>query len=137
MAFFWGLGSAIFNTMIFTNQELSAIFKMATVVANADGNISNEETALMAIELVRFGVSEEKSQIIMRESLNLSPAEACIIISKMTYEEKRYVTAYLGTMICADGKIEDSEMRAWGLTSQICNLPTMSLGEAIEIMKNL
>ena len=71
--------------MIFTNQELSAIFKMATVVANADGNISNEETALMAIELVRFGVSEEKSHIIMRESLNLSPAEACIIISKMTY----------------------------------------------------
>ncbi|MBO7230751.1 MAG: TerB family tellurite resistance protein [Bacteroidaceae bacterium] len=123
--------------MIFTNQELSAIFKMATVVAGADGNVSNEETALMAIELIRFGVSEEKSQIIMKEGLALSPAEACVIISKMTNEEKKYVTAYLGTMICADGKIEDSEMKAWALISKICNLPTMSLGDAIEILGKL
>ena len=123
--------------MIFTNQELSAIFRMATVVASADGNISDEETALMALELLRFGVSEEKSQIIMKEGLSLSPAEACIIISNMTSEEKRYVTAYLGVMICADGKIEDSEMKTWALTSKICNLPAMSLGDAIEIMKNL
>lgn len=123
--------------MIFTNQELSAIFRMATVVANADGNISEEETALMALELLRFGVSKEKSQFIMREALKLSPAEACIIISKMTNEEKRYVTAYLGTMICADGEIKDSEMKAWALTSRICNLPTMNLSDAIEIMRNL
>lgn len=123
--------------MIFTNQELSAILRIATVIAGADGNISNEETALMALELLRFGVSEEKSQIITREASTLSPAEACIIISKMTSEEKRYVTAYLGTMICADGKIEDSEMRAWALISKICNLPTMSLKEAIEILRKL
>lgn len=123
--------------MIFTNQELAAIFRMATVVAGADGNISNEETALMALELLRFGVSEEKSQVIMKEALALSPAEACVIISKMTNEEKRYVTAYLGTMICADGKIEDSEMRAWALTSKICSLPTMSLSDAIEILREL
>ena len=110
---------------------------MATVVANADGNISEEETALMALELLRFGVSKEKSQFIMREALKLSPAEACIIISKMTNEEKRYVTAYLGTMICADGEIKDSEMKAWALTSRICNLPTMNLSDAIEIMRNL
>lgn len=123
--------------MIFTNQELSAILRIATVIAGADGNISNEETALMALELLRFGVSEEKSQIITREASTLSPAEACIIISKMTSEEKRYVTAYLGTMICADGKIEDSEVRTWALISKICNLPTMSLKEAIEILRKL
>ena len=123
--------------MIFTNQELSAIFKMATIVAGSDGNISTEETNLMALELLRFGVSEEKSQIIMKEGLKLSPPEACSIISKMTNEEKRYVTAYLGTMICADGKIEDAEMKTWTVISKLCNLPTMSLGDAIEIMSNL
>ena len=123
--------------MWFTNQELSAIFRMAVVVADSDGNISNEETALMALELVRFGVSEEKTKSIMVEALKLSPAEACVIISKMTSEEKKYITAYLGTIICADGKIENAEMRAWALISKICNLPTMSLGDAIEIMRNL
>ena len=39
--------------------------------------------------------------------------------------------------MCADGKIEDSEMRAWALTSKICSLPTMSLGDAIEILGKL
>lgn len=128
------------NTLIimwFTDRELSAIFRMAVVVADADGNISDEETALMALELVRFGTSEEKTHSIMIEALKLSPVDACVTISKMTSEEKRYVTAYLGTMICADGKIKDSEMRAWALTSKICGLPTMSLGDAVEIMKTL
>ena len=123
--------------MWFTDRELSAIFRMAVVVADADGNISNEETVLMAREFVRFGVSEDKVQSIMVEALQLSPADACVTISKMTSEEKRYVTAYLGTIICVDGRIQDSEMRAWALTSKICDLPTMSLGDAIEIMKNL
>ena len=123
--------------MVFTKKELSAIFKMATVIANADGNISQEETALMALELVRFGVKEDESQDIMKEGLKLPPAEACLIISQMTGEEKRYVTAYLGTMICADGKIQDSEMKTWALTSKICGLPTMSIGEALKIITNL
>ena len=123
--------------MWFTDRELSAIFRMAVVVADADGNISNEETVLMAREFVRFGVSEDKVQSIMVEALQLSPADACVTISKMTSEEKRYVTAYLGTIICVDGRIQDSEMRAWALTSKICGLPTMSLGDAIEKMKNL
>ena len=47
--------------MIFTNQELGAILKMAIVMADADGKVTNEETALMFVELVRFGVvSEDK-----------------------------------------------------------------------------
>ena len=123
--------------MVFTNQELSAILCMANVVASADGNTSEIEVKLMVGEIIRFGVSEEKSQIILRDAFNLSPAEACAIISKMTSEEKRYVTAYLGTMICADGKIEESELKVWVLISKICNLPTMTLKDAVEIMSNL
>ena len=48
--------------MIFTGQELSAILKMAMAIAASDGHISSEETALMAIELMRFGVDEEKTK---------------------------------------------------------------------------
>ncbi len=105
-------------------------------IAEADGNVSKEETTLMALELVRFGVSEEKTNVIINETSKLSTTEACVIISKMTSEEKKYVTAYLGTMICADGRIEESEIKIWSLTSAICNLPAMSLREAVEFMKN-
>lgn len=55
----------------------------------------------------------------------------------MTNEEKKYVTAYLGTIICADGKIEDSEIKTWALVTTICDLPKMSLREAIELMGKL
>lgn len=123
--------------MIFTNQELGAILKMATVMANADGHISEEEKTMMAVELLRFGVNENKASVITKEAATLTPVEACIIISKMTNEEKRYVTAYLGAMICADGKIENSEIKAWALISNLCNLPQMTIKEALDIMTNL
>lgn len=55
----------------------------------------------------------------------------------MTNEEKKYVTAYLGAIICADGKIEDSEIKAWSLISSICDLPRMSIKEALEIINKL
>lgn len=57
--------------MIFTGQELSAILKMAMAIAASDGHISSEETALMAIELMRFGVDEEKTKIISSKAANL------------------------------------------------------------------
>ena len=123
--------------MIFTNQELGAILKMALVMAAADGHVSEEEKTLMAIELTRFGVSNEKTKVIIQEATQLDTTEACIIIAKMTNEEKKYVTAYLGVMICADGKVEDSELKTWSLISNICNLPQMSIKEAIEIMQKL
>ena len=110
---------------------------MAMAIAASDGHISSEETALMAIELMRFGVDEEKTKIISSKAANLDFAEACVIISKMTNEEKKYVTAYLGTIICADGKIEDSEIKTWALVTTICDLPKMSLREAIELMGKL
>lgn len=123
--------------MIFTNQELGAILKVATIIAGVDGNVAEEEKVLMAVELMRFGVSNEKTKIIGKEAANLNLTEACVIISKMTNDEKKYVTAYFGTMICADGNIEESELKTWSLISAVCDLPRMSLEESIEIMKNL
>lgn len=50
--------------MIFTNQEMAAILSMAIVIAKADGKVTDEETAMMALEFARFGVSPEKSELI-------------------------------------------------------------------------
>jgi hypothetical protein len=55
----------------------------------------------------------------------------------MNAEEKRYVTAFLGTLICVDGDIQDSEMKLWSLVSALCDLPTMNIMEAVNIMANL
>lgn len=67
----------------------------------------------------------------------MNSSTALSIISTMKDEEKRYVTAYLGTMIAADRDINDKEVALWGLISTLCDLPTMTINEAIELISNL
>ena len=123
--------------MVFTNRELAAILRLAHAVANADGRVTNDEQKIIANELVRFGVDSKKFDVISGLAANMVNGEACQIVSKMTSEEKRYVAAYLGTMVVADRNIEDSEMKLWSLISALCDLPTMSLMEAVKIMASL
>ena len=123
--------------MFFTNNELCAVLKLALVMANADGKVSEEESAMMCLELLRFGVDQDKVKTLARLGDKMSNVEACKIVSNMTADEKKYVTAYLGTIICADGKIDDSELKTWALITALCDLPTMSIGEAIAIMSDL
>lgn len=123
--------------MVFTNQELGAILKVVGVVANADNKVTKEESALMLVELLRFGVVGEKADVIIGEAEKFDFIGACLVISKMTYSEKKYVAAYFGAMICVDGKIDKVELNAWKLISHMCDLPVMHLEEAVEIMRNL
>ena len=123
--------------MFFTNNELCAILKLALVMANADGKVSEEESAMMCLELLRFGVDQDKVKVLAGLGDKMSNLEACKIVSNMNADEKKYVTAYLGAIICADGNIDDSELKAWAVITALCDLPTMSIGEAIQIMSKL
>jgi uncharacterized membrane protein YebE (DUF533 family) len=106
-------------------------------MANSDGKVSSEETMVIVNEMSRFGVDQNKGRIIAELGSNMSHAECCRIVSNMNAEEKRYVTAFLGTLICVDGDIQDSEMKLWSLVSALCDLPTMNIMEAVNIMANL
>ena len=123
--------------MVFTNQELAAILRLAHAIAIADGKVTKEETQMIVLEISRFGVDQDKARLISEIGDKMSYGDCCQVVSNMTAEEKKYVTAYLGTLICADGNIDDSEMKLWSLISAMCNLPTMNIVEAIQIMANL
>lgn len=123
--------------MTFTNEELSAIYRLAQAMAQADGKVAKEEIAIIILELQRFGVDQNKAKIIIEMSEKMSYSEACQIVSRMIPSEKRYVTAYLGALICADGNIDDSEMKLWSLITAICDLPEMNIFEALDIMAKL
>ena len=123
--------------MIFTNQELPAILRLAHAMANADGKITNEETQMIVLEMKRFGVDVNNARLIAEIGDKMPYGECCQIVSNMTAEEKKYVTAFLGTLICADGDVDDSEMKLWSLISTLCDLPTMNIFEAVKIMANL
>ena len=54
----------------------------------------------------------------------------------MDEEKKRYVAALLGTILIIDGDVDDDELKLWRFTSEICSLPTMSIGEAVLYLDN-
>lgn len=123
--------------MQLSGHELSAIVKLAISVAAADNKFATEEKVMIAREIARFNVPQNKVQYILEEAQEMSGQEAIVVMASLNPEEKKYATAFLGTLIAIDGEITDSEVERWSLISALCDLPTMSIGEAANYMANL
>lgn len=118
--------------MNFSGLELKAIVNLATAIAKSDGNVAEAEMAVVANELVLFGVTEDQVEDIVFGASGMSNKDAIAVVSMMDDYHKKYVTAFLAMVIAADGKIEDSEVRMWSLITLLCGLPKMSIAEGIE-----
>lgn len=114
---------------------MSAIAKLALAMAAADGNVEKCELSYIALELARFGVKDADS--ILKGADNMEPSVALTIVSQMISDEKKYVAAYLGTLMAVNGEIDDKELALWRLTSTLCGLPTMTIKEAINYIQNM
>ncbi len=121
--------------MTFNGLEMSAVTKLALVMAAADGKVEKTELAYMALEMTRFGIKD--AEPILNGAQAMDPTIAMAIVEKFDYERKKYVAAYLGAMMAADGDIADKELAIWRLTSTLCGLPSMNIQEAINHIKNL
>lgn len=122
------------ESLSFTRQEMAAIIKLGTVMAAADRHLHENETTMMATEALRFNLSEKDFGQMLTSSDKMEAKEALFTIATMTDSQKRYVTAYLGTLMSIDGNIDDKEMALWSMVSSLCKLPTMSIADAIEYM---
>ena len=114
---------------------MSAITKLALAMAAADGEVEKTELTYMAIEMARFGIND--AEPILKGAEAMDPTIALAIVEKFDYERKKYVAAYLGTMMAANGDIDDKELALWRLTSTLCGLPSMNIQEAINHIKNI
>lgn len=123
--------------MRFNGLEISAITKLAKAMVMADGKVKEIEIAVMTNELQRFGVQKNQIQALLETGDAMEIAQAMGVVSGLDYQHKRYVSAYLGTIMAADMDIDDTEMALWRLISTLCELPTMNIKEALEIMANL
>ncbi len=52
------------------------------------------------------------------------------IIKSMDYQKKKYVAAYLGTIMMIDEDIDEKEFAVWNRIITMAGLPTMSVREA-------
>lgn len=123
--------------MTFSGKELVAIISVAKKMVMADEKVEPGELAVMSAELMRFGVQQKQLSTLFIASDNMESSLAIALIAGMDDERKKYVASYLGTIMAADGDIDDRELVLWQLVSTLCDLPTMSVGDAISNMKNL
>lgn len=132
-----GLGRQSLNIMTFSGQELTAIIKIAKSMVLADGKIEPSEIAVMTREFMRFGVLQDQVDLLLKASDNIEASQAVALIARMDEERKKYVASYLGVIMASDGDIDDNELALWTLISTLCGLPTMTVMDAINNMKDL
>lgn len=124
--------------MTFTEKQLTAILKVGTLMVFADGRVENAETMVVAQEFARLGVRDgERFKRLHNLSEAMSNEDMFSTITNMNYEQKKYVTAFLGVILAIDGNIDDKEMALWTLTSLICKLPQMNINDAIDYLNSL
>jgi len=121
--------------MCFSENELTAIVRMAKAMAAADGKIDAKELILIAGELASFASGIDGSRI-LDSSDNMSADEALRILNRLTPEEKKYVCGYLAAISTADGNVDDKEIAVWKLVSTLANFPTMTFQQALSFWRN-
>lgn len=123
--------------MKFSTKEFSAVLHLSKAMILADGKVEPIELAVIAKEFKRFVVGSVQTDVLLHNADNMEFAEAVATVSIMNQENKRYVAAFLGTIMTVDMNISDSEMALWKLISTLCDLPTMNVKEAVSIMASL
>ena len=123
--------------MRFNRKELTAILKMANSMVMADGGVDEKEVHVITHELLRFNVPQDHIEPLLRESSVMDASEAFAILASLDVERKKYVSSYLGTIMAADGDIDDKEMALWRLVSTLCGFPTMTVVDAMSNMAGL
>lgn len=125
------------ESLQFSQKEMAAIIAVAKAMTLADGNLDKREVSMMSKEALRFGIVPDDFMNLLRKSDDMELEETFAVIAVMNEAQKRYVTAYLGTMMAVDGNIDDAEMKLWNFVSLICKLPTMSILDAIAYIHNV
>ena len=123
--------------MRFTELEFSAITKIVIAVINADGRVEENEVRCMAKEALRFGFKDNDIEKFITEANTMETSQAIAVINSFDDERKKYVCAYLGTIMAVDGNLNDKEVALWRLVSSMCRLPEMSIKESITYISSM
>jgi len=104
---------------------------------DADGVVDKRELSVIALELTRFGVTREEAEDIVRAADSFEVSDIVPTIKAMDAASKRYVGAYLATIMASDGEVVEAEVKMWNIVSLLCGIPDMSITEAIEVLHEL
>lgn len=116
--------------------QMAAVIKAANAMIGADGKVDENETQLLAHELINFGVEPSELPNLLQLGNIMEPATMMATLSAMNDSQKKYVSGFLAAIMVSDGDIDDNEKKLWQLTSTLMGCPKMSLGDALDYWRN-
>ncbi|PIE84018.1 MAG: hypothetical protein CSA07_03955 [Bacteroidia bacterium] len=122
---------------MFNREEITAVARLAHTMIVADGEVDQNEMEAFAGELQRFGVGEAEVPKLMEAMFAMKPVDAMAKVAHMNPNQKRYVCAFLAGIMVIDGEVHEEEIAVWRMTSFYCELPEMSIEEALEYLVDL
>ena len=116
--------------MYFSNLEKTAIAQVSLRMIAADGKVYSKEHVVTFQIWSKMQITKEH----LKEADQMADLTSLSIIASMDSHKKRFVAAFLGVIMAADGDIDEKELALWRLVSSMCNLPTMRLTECPKII---
>jgi tellurite resistance protein len=89
--------------------QFIALIKLGKAMQAADGRLDDEELNVMSAVVISFGVSPSDYAEMLVLSDEIDATTALGIIAGMNASQKRYVCAFLATIMVADGDIDPKE----------------------------
>ena len=119
----------------FTKNEIVAIYKVAKMMAEADGVVLHQEMRGIEEEMSKLNFVEEEYNKVVIDGEKTSAIDALVVLSKMEDIKKKYVSSFLGYFISIDDDIADVELALWTFIVNVANLPKMNIRQAVEIYR--
>lgn len=121
----------------FSKDEIVAVYKAAYLMIIADGKVMAEEIEIVDEAMHKLGIWD---LFILEDIKNLAKEiteEECYgQLAFLDKEQKRFVSAMLGTISSSDGDIDDSELELWRKICSNSDLPKMNNRQAIAIFQS-
>ena len=121
--------------MTFNKLQFIALIKLGKAMQAADGRLDEQELNVMSAVVISFGVTPSDYAEMLVLSDEIDATTALGIIASMTSSQKKYVCAFLATIMVADGDVDPKEHALWNLTTALCDLPVMTIKEALDYIQ--
>lgn len=117
-------------TLNLSYEDLASVVCLAVHLANADGNVADEEKAaiLKAItDQYDFEGKQDLLQELLNDGIAMSPQVALQHISEFGAVEKQWTSNFFVKTIVADGNLEENEKSLYWDIQEKCGLPDHNL----------
>jgi hypothetical protein len=123
------------------NNKLYAIGQLGKSLENMGIEVAidkregeNKDDSLIINQFISSGVIQENKYEFHYKENDINQKYS--VISDEDGEQKKFVSAMLGTISSSDGDIDDSELELWRKLCFNCDLPKMSNRQAIHIFQS-